>query len=188
MTLFPPPAGGPVIPAGLAAHGDQLTADLNNLITNPLKFAVTGIFARLRQASTTTTLTSGSTTVIQYDTTDEDPYGGWSASATATQPAWSWQPPAGCSGWYHVLVAASLGTVPASTVLRPVILQTGTAAYAVPAAGFTTFAPEVLSASAWIWMLGGSDYVQGAAFLQSSANEPTSTTFPSLLQVSWTSN
>jgi hypothetical protein len=190
MTLYPPPAGGPVIPAGLAAHGNQLTADLNQLIIAPVQFCATGIFARLRQASAAQTLTSNATNVIQLDTTDEDPYGGWSATATGTQAAYSWQPPAGCSGWYHVHLTVSLGTVPADTVLRPVPLVTGTTQFAVETAKASN-APMAASGSAYVYLLGGSDYVQaGAYYFSATGNEPTSiaTGYQSLMDISWESN
>jgi len=190
-TLLPPPAGGPVIPAGLYPHGSQLSADLNQLITNPILFTATGILARLRQASSAQTLSTSSATVIQFDTVDEDPYSGWSASATSTQAAWSWQPPAGCSGWYHVYVAVSLGTVPSDAVLRPVIVVTGTTQYAVETMLRPSSAPEIVGGSAWVYMLGGADYVQAAAvFSSSSGSEPTSvaTSYQSVMDVSWESN
>jgi hypothetical protein len=191
MTLLvPPPAGGPVLPAGLSPHGDQLTADLNNLITNPISFLAAGIFARLRQASGTQTLTASATNVISYDTVDEDPYSGWSATATGTQAAHSWQPPAGCSGWYWVHVSVSLGTVPADSVLRPVVLVTGTPQFALETAKAPS-APMIISGSALVYMLGGADYVQGAVFFASgSGNEPTSIAagYQSLMDVSWESN
>lgn len=190
MTLFPPPAGGPVIPAGLSPHGDQLTADLNNLIINPVKFCATGIFARLRQASGTQTLTANATSVLSYDTVDEDPYAGWSATVTGTQAAHSWQPPVGCGGWYMVHVSASLGTSPADSVLRPVVLVTGAAQFAVECAK-APGSPEIASGSALVYLLGGSDYVQGGVFFNSgSGNEPTSITagYQSLMDISWESN
>lgn len=190
MTLFPPPAGGPVLPAGLSPHGDKLTADLNAGITQPIQFLGTGIFARVRQASGTQTLTASATNVLNFDTVDEDPYAGWSATSTATQAAHSWQPPAGCSGWYHVHVSASLGTVPADSVLRPVILVTGVAQFAVETAK-APGAPMLAPGSAYVYLLGGVDYVQGAAFFASgSGNEPTSIAagFQSLMDISWESN
>lgn len=188
--LLPPPAGGPVIPAGLSPHGDKLTADLNALITSPIAFCAAGIFARVRQASATQTLTASATSVLSYDTVDEDPYSGWSAAGTATQAAHSWQPPAGGSGWYHVHLSVSLGTVPADSVLRPVVLVTGVPQFAVETAKAPS-APMIASGSAWVYLLGGSDYVQGAAFFASaSGNEPTSIAagYQSLMDVSWDSN
>jgi hypothetical protein len=188
--LYPPPPGGPVIPAGLAVHGSQLTADLNQLITNPVLFAATGIFARLRQAAGTQTLTAGAATMVAYDTVDEDPYSGWSATATATQAAWSWQPPAGCSGWFHVHLTVSLGTVPSDAVLRPVVYVTGQPQFAVETAKAPNV-PQVATGSALVYAVGGADYIQGGAFLAtSSGNEPTSiaTGYQSLMDISWESN
>lgn len=188
--LLPPPAGGPVIPAGLAVHGDKLTRDLNTLITNPVSFLATGIFARLRQASGAQTLTASATSVLAFDTVDEDPYSGWSAAGTATQAADSWQPPAGCSGWYLVHVSASLGTVPADSVLRPVVVVTGVPQFAVEDPKAPS-APMIASGSAFVYLLGGSDYVQGAVFFASgSGNEPTSIAagYQSVMDLSWESN
>lgn len=190
MTLYPPPAGGPVLPAGLSPHGDQLTADLNQLITNSIAFCATGIFARLRQASGTQTLTANATNVLSYDTVDEDPYAGWSAASTGTQAAHSWQPPAGCSGWYLVHLSISLGTVPADSVLRPVVVVTGASQFAVECAK-APGAPEIASGSAFVYLLGGVDYVQGGVFFNSgSGNEPTSIAagYQSVMDVSWESN
>lgn len=190
MTLYPPPAGGPVIPAGLPVHGNLLTADLDNLIITPVRFCAAGIFARLRQASGTQSLTASATTVISFDTVDEDAYGGWSATATATQAAHSWQPPAGCSGWYHVHVSVSLGTVPSDAVLRPVVLVAGASQFAAEC-GKAPSAPMIASGSAWVYLLGGADYVQaGAAYASASGNEPTSIAagYQSVMDVSWESN
>ena len=188
--LYPPPPGGPVIPAGLAVHGNQLTADLNNLVINPILFCVTGIFARLRQAVTAQTLTASATTMIEFDTVDEDPYLGWSASATSTQAAWSWQPPAGCSGWYHVHVAVSLGTVPSDAALRPVVYVTGVPQFTVDVPKAPN-SPEICGGSAYVYLLGGADYVQcGAAYSSASGNEPTSITtgYQPVMDISWESN
>jgi len=188
--LYPPPPGGPVIPAGLAVHGNQYTADLNNLIISPLLFCATGIFARLRQAASPQTLATGATTMIAFDTTDEDPYGGWSASATSTQAAYSWQPPSGCSGWYHVHVTLSLGTVPADAVLRPVVYVTGMPQFCVETPKAPN-SPLVTSGSAYVYALGGADYIQaGAAYSSASGNEPTSVTtgYQSVMDISWESN
>ncbi len=190
MTLFPPPPGGPVIPAGLSPHGDQLTADLNALITNPLSFLVTGVFARLRQASAGQSLTSNAHDVIDFDTTDEDPYGGWSATSTASQPAFSWLCPPGCSGFYLVTVTASLATPPSDAVLRPEVILTGVPQYALAAPG-ETLANMQGDGSAYVYMLGGVDYVQGGAFYQSGSGASLTSVaagFQPLLQVSWESN
>jgi hypothetical protein len=189
--LLPPPPGGPVIPAGLAPHGDKLTADLNQLITNPMAFCTAGIFARLRQSAGTQSLTSGAHTVINYDTVDEDPYGGWSAGNTPTRPAWSWQPPAGCSGWYNIVVSASLASVPSDAVLRPAVSVSGAVQYATGSSVLSTSAPGILPGSARVYLLGGVDYVQGTPYFASgSGSQMTSNTagFQSLLQIAWESN
>lgn len=185
MTLFPPPAGGPVIPAGLAVHGNQLTADLNQLITQPISFLATGVFARMRQTTPAQSLTSGAENVLAYDTVDEDPYAGWNAASN-----W-WMPPAGCSGWYLVVVACSAASPPSDAILRPVILLNGTPQYALEGPGAPGSSPLSASGSALIYMLGGSDYVQGGAFWQSGSGAISTSIAAGdqpLLQVSWESN
>jgi hypothetical protein len=191
MTLFPPPPGGPVLPAGLSPHGDQLTADLNALITSPVSFLATGVFARLRQASAGQSLTPAAHNVLAYDTVDEDPYGGWSATATASQPAHSWLCPAGCSGWYLATVTASLATPPSDSALRPEILLNGSPWLALAGPGATASTNSQGDGSGYVYLLGGSDYVQGGAFLATGSGAQLTSVaagFQPLLQVSWESN
>lgn len=183
MTLFPPPAGGPVIPAGLSPHGNLLTADLDNLIISPVKFCATGIFARMRQ-TISQSLTNNAENILSLDTVDEDPYGGWNAGSNY------WTPPAGCSGWYQVVVFTSAGTAGSDGVLRPVVILNGTPQYALEGPGPASTSVLAASGSAWVYLLGGSDQVQGAALWAGTGSVSTSVTasFQSQLQVSWESN
>jgi hypothetical protein len=181
--LLPPPPGGPQFEAGSKPHGNLATQDLDILIQQPLAFLTAGIFARVHQA-TAQTLTDAADNVIHYDTVDEDPYSGWSGS-----PNWRWAVPAGCSGWYHVRVGCSLATVPANTELRPEVTVNGINQFSLQDP-VSPSAPMLVTGSAYVYLFGGVDYVQGTVHLTAGSNEPTSVTagLQPMLELSWVSN
>jgi hypothetical protein len=78
-----------------------VVADFTTWVTNPFSFlAQPPVFrAELHAAQA---LPGNAYQLLHYDTVLEDPYGGWSATATPNQPIWSWLCPAGCAGWYEV--------------------------------------------------------------------------------------
>jgi len=121
VTLYAPPAI-PAFPAGFGA----LPATMDSLIQAPLGFLATSIVFRAHQA-TTQSLTSGTFVTIKYDTIDEDPYGGWSATATGSQSAHSWLAP--YTGWYVLEMTYNYTPTSPATWSGAGFLQDATALY-----------------------------------------------------------
>jgi hypothetical protein len=129
-------------------------------------------------------------TLVQLDTVLEDPYGGWSATATASQPAWSWLCPAGCGGWYEATLsgfAASQGSGSAIQLATALYLNGSVWQYGsddwAPAS-----APGGSSGSVQVPLLGGSDYVQLYVFTSAGVSTPAvAGEFPAL-ELAWVSS
>ena len=98
------PQPAPAVP-GIPAGWAPLPADFTTWVTDPFSYLAQPVFARVHLA-TARSLTGGLYNLMPYDTVDEDPYGGWSAVATGSQPAWSWLCPAGGAGWYEATISS----------------------------------------------------------------------------------
>ena len=161
MATFPP-ATVPVIPDGYS----PLTADFNAWAQANLSFLAAGVLLRARQ-TTVQALAAGSQ-VLSFQAIDEDPYAGWSATATGSQPAMSWLAPV--TGLYQVTitpgVASSANWVMAQAVITGVTVTLGEDATngtgGSGAGGMGTFA-----------MVAGLDYLQGAVSVATAVNTVT---------------
>jgi hypothetical protein len=114
MTTTTPAPAPPQIPAGYA----PFPADFTSWVTTPFSFlASTTLFRGQLQG---VEALSG-WTLAKLDTVLEDPYGGWSATGSGSQGAWTWQCPAGCGGWYEITLTgmsnAQSGTAEVWTAL-----------------------------------------------------------------------
>lgn len=174
----------PAIPAGWYPH----QADFDAWVTAPFTFLTSkAVFRGQRQAAQAL---SGSlaANLIQLDTILEDPYSGWSATATGSQPAWSWLCPAGCSGWYEVTMTAMTNSqgVAASTVAAELFVsgslwQVGSEGWGVN--GNTSGS----SGAVQVPLLGGSDYLQLYLLSTSAVSTPaTAGRFPEM-EIAWIS-
>ena len=180
MTTTPAPAP-PQIPAGYG----PFPADFTSWVTTPFSFlASTTLFRGQLQGSEAL---SG-WTLAKLDTVAEDPYGGWSATATGSQPAYSWLAPAGCSGWCEItldgLTNAQSGTAEVWTAL-----YVDGAAYQVASGtlGSTTTASGS-SGTIAVPLLGGSDYVQMYIYSSGAVSTPaTAGRYPSM-EIAWISS
>ena len=159
----------PVIPSFPAGYG-PLPTDFNNWVPVPLGFCTQKTTLRAAQPSGGQALTASSYTVIQFPAPAEDPYSGWSTTATANQPAWSYLAP--FDGWYEVTLCISAGAV--STVLEPAVQVSGATIYELATVIGSTANAVMVTGSFRFPLIGGLDYVQGLAW--SSAAAATSTT------------
>jgi hypothetical protein len=100
----------PQVPAGW----QPAQADFTTWITSPFSYLSQPAAFRA-QLTTAQALTGGVFNKLQYNSILEDPYGGWSATATGSQPAYSWLCPAGCAGWYDVTMAGFAASQSGST-------------------------------------------------------------------------
>lgn len=174
----------PQIPAGYA----PIQADMDSWITTPFTFLTSkAVFRGQRQAAQPL---SGSSTpnLIQLDTIPEDPYGGWSATNTGSQPAWSWLCPAGCSGWYSVSVTAMTAPQGLATSSVAGQLWVSGSLWAETSVSWGVNAnTSGSSGGTEVPLLGGTDYVQ--MFIASSAAVSTPTNagrFPEM-EIQWIS-
>jgi hypothetical protein len=158
----------PGIPNFEAGYGPQKT-DMQSLWVNPLAFFQQRTVFRATQSTTTTTLpSSGAITTIGFDTIIEDPYGGWNATNH-----W-WLAP--FSGWYQVTLTVWVASAGATeVVLQPNIQCTGAAGnlaqgVALAAVPLPSAAPGAAECTWYPFMVGGLDYVYGAASIQNSSS------------------
>lgn len=171
----------PQIPAGYA----PVQADLTAWVTTPFTFLATkAVFRGQLQGSDP--LTGGTATLAKLDTIAEDPYGGWSATATASQAAWSWLCPAGCSGWYEVTLAALTASQGVATSAVGAELHVDGSVYQQvsmsPGVNGNTSGSE---GSALVPLIGGSDYVQLFIYSLESVNTPAvAGRYPSM-EIAW---
>ena len=169
MTLFAPPPV-PVFAAGYS----YLNTDFNTLIQDSLGFCTTGIVFRADQESGNQSLSSSGSgnNVITYDTVLEDPYGGWSATATGSQLAHSWLAP--YTGWYEVTTTYSIAT--ANVITEAIVLVTNATEYDLCEITNVSQTEGGGGGSVIVPLIGGVDYLQG--LVQVSANVTTDTSAP----------
>ncbi len=174
----------PQVPAGW--HPVQ--ADFDLWVTDSFSFLSQPANLRVQRAAAQS-LGGGFFNVIDFDTVLEDPYGGWSAVATGSQPAWSWLCPAGCGGWYEATLtaqAASQGSgttnqLVATIALNGALWQYGSDDWAVASAPSGSNGPVAVP------MLPG-DYVQMWVFSTQSVSTPTTAGELPSFELCWVSS
>ena len=174
----------PQVPAGWK----PVQADFDLWVTNSFSFLSQRASARLQLAGGQA-LTGGALNIVHFDTVLEDPYGGWSATATGSQAAWSWLCPAGCSGWYEITLgafAASQGSGTANQLVAALILngtlwQYGSDDWAVASA------PSGSSGAVQVPLLAG-DYVQAAVMPTASVSTGTTAGELPSMELCWVSS
>ena len=154
----------PAIPSPPAGYG-PLQADMDSWITTPMSFVASPTVLRA-ELHAATAWSAGSFTLAPMDTILEDPWGGWSATLTASQPAFSWLCPAGCSGLYEVSMTAWT-TSPGATSTDQVqcVLYVDGSNYAQASAGWGVNGSASGScAQVQVPLIGGADYLQMYVF------------------------
>lgn len=149
MTSYPPPAI-PAFPAGAA----PAPADFDGWVQAPFGFLTQSVVFRAeRHAAQSISATTW--TPIQYDTIQEDPFGGWDPGTGF----WWWLAP--YTGWYEINVTAQVSTSSISVAGGVYV----SAAYRYQTATLPTPAfPGGVTASFTVNMAGGNDYVQGELY------------------------
>jgi hypothetical protein len=94
----------PQIPAGWK----PVPADFTAWVTNPFSFLSQPAVFRAHRAAAQA-ITGGSYNILNLDTVDEDPYGGWNSGTHA------WTCPAGCAGWYDATLSGFTASQGAGT-------------------------------------------------------------------------
>lgn len=182
---MPQPAPSvPQIPAGWK----PVQADFDLWVTDSFSFLAQRASARLQLAAGQP-FTGNALNIVHFDTVLEDPYGGWSATATASQAAWSWLCPAGCGGWYEVTLpafAASQGAgttnqVIAALALNGSLWQYGGDSWAVASAVSGS------SGAVQVPLLPG-DYVQALILPTASVSAPTTAGELPAMELTWVSS
>lgn len=182
---MPQPAPAvPQVPAGWS----PVQADFTAWVTNPFSFLSQPANFRAQQQAAQA-LTGGAFSLLHLDTVLEDPYSGWSAVATGSQPAWSWLCPAGCGGWYEAAVSAQTASQGAGTTnqlvsalaLNGTLWQYGSDDWAPASAAAGS------SGSAPVPMLPG-DYVQMWVFSTASVSTPAAAGQYPALELTWISS
>jgi hypothetical protein len=177
--VFPPPVV-PVFPAGY----QPVQADFTRWWYSVLGFFQNKpVFRAVQAASTTPIPTGGVLTQIGYDTVLEDPYQGWNT----VQPG-AWSPPAGYSGWYQVTVTLYTQDLPSGADIRALVGGTYTQDLGTTPGPTGHFAG--VEGQFVIYLIGGQDFVYGAAelFASSSVSTADAAGQMSSMEVLWLSD
>ncbi len=161
MTLLAPPAL-PQFPAGL---GPQ-PSDFAGWVTDTLGFQTAGIIFRAEQTVQQAFASGGTSYTLAYDTVLEDPYGGWTGTSPPPGfPDYAWIAP--YSGILEVEVFCSLAAATAN--MQVSVLVSGATAYAATQA--EQFSATLGGGSSFLRVpvLGGLDYIQAQATLDTNA-------------------
>lgn len=165
---MPQPAPAvPQVPAGWGP--DQ--ADMDYWVTDSFSFLAQPASFRA-QLTSTEALSGGFLNLVEYNSVLEDPYSGWSAVTTGSQPAWSWLCPAGCAGWYEASLSGFCGNqggtsdlTAAALYLNGTVWQYSSQDWAVSGGDSGT------SGGVQVPLLPG-DYVQVFLFVTASVSTP----------------
>lgn len=177
----------PPVP-GIPAGWKPVQADLDLWVTSSFSFlAQMPVFRAQHQAAQA--LTGGAFNLQHMDTVLEDPYGGWSAVLTASQPAWSWLCPAGCGGTYEASLTAQAASQGAGTTnqlvtslwLNGANWMYGSDDWAVASA------PSGSSGPVQVPLVPG-DYVQFLVFPTQSVSTPTTAGELPAMELTWISS
>ncbi|MGH3120144.1 MAG: hypothetical protein ACRDND_03790 [Streptosporangiaceae bacterium] len=155
-----PPPVIPIFPAGY----DPVTADFTGWVQDTFAFLTESVVFRGHQA-TSQSLASGAN-VLTYDTIDEDPYGGWSASVTGSQAAHSWLAP--WTGTYEITVFCSNT---AAAIWNTAGVQITGTLYEVTSDNLMPAGkPGGAVGTFTVQLTGGVDYVQGISYTSATAS------------------
>ena len=173
----------PQIPAGYA----PVQADITTWITTPFSYLASPAAFR-GELHAATSWTAATMTLAPLDTVLEDAWGGWSATATGSQPAFSWLCPAGCSGTYEVsLTAWSSNPATVTDQLQAVLFLDGSN-YQQASAGWGVNGHASGScAVVQVPLIGGVDYLQMYVFSQVGTSAPATAGQYPAMEISWIS-
>jgi hypothetical protein len=156
----------PVFPAGWSPSQQDFTTWIRRSFR-----ALTGRVVFRAQQTGSQSLTGGVFTPVAFGGVLEDPYGGWSATATAAQAAYSWLAP--WTGYYQVTFgwSSAAGAGWADTA----VAVTGGTPQVVSGAGAPASLGGGGSGQVIVPMIGGADYLQFLAQPASTVTNDTST-------------
>lgn len=173
----------PAVP-GIPAGWRPVQADLDFWVTDSFSFLAQAACFRA-QLVASVPLAAGVFTLLPFDTVEEDPYGGWSATATGSQPAYSWLCPAGCAGWYEASVSAfstaTTGQLAAALYLNGSVWEYPADDWAVSGADSGTNGPVEVP------LIPG-DYVQVYAYVTGTSSTPGAAAQYPAIELSWVSS
>lgn len=171
----------PQVPAGWAPVGADVTA----WVTTPLAFLTSRVMFR---GSLAAAQPVSGFTLMPLDTIAEDPYGGWSATSTGSQAAFSWLTPPGCSGWYEVTMTAMTTSPGNNTDQVQAVLYVNGSPWQQASADWGVNGHDTGSCGmSPVPLLGGVDYVQLYVFSQSAVNTPTAAGRHPSMEIAWVS-
>lgn len=171
----------PQIPAGW--YPDQ--ADFDAWVTTPFTFLSSKVMFR-GQLQAAEALSGW--TLAKLDTVLEDPYSGWSASATADQAAFSWLCPPGCSGWYEITLTGMTNAQAGTSEVWTALYVDGVAYQVASGTLGDTGNTSGSSGSVPVPLLGGSDYVQMYIYSTSAVNTPATAGRYPTCEIAWISS
>jgi len=165
-------AAPPGPPSFVAGSGPE-PPDFNNLIQAPLLFCTAKTVLRVAQPTGGQSVSGGGyTSPVQFTQVLEDPYSGWSAVATGSQPAYSYLVP--YDGWYDITLVIACGNVTGH--LEPAIEISNTTTFELAAVAVGGSTPPISTGSVKAGLIGGLDYV--TARIASSVAATTSGSAP----------
>lgn len=172
MATFPQ-AFIPRFPAGFAPQ----QPDFTTLIQNNFSFITNRVVLRARLSTAQNFITGD--TVIAFNNIDEDPYSGWSSTATGAQAANSWLAP--YTGLYEIHLRA--GAISATEWSKPRVSVTGGGAVDLSGIANNGNGPGGANGFYTVAMLGGSDYIQGIVNLSTGVAAATNAGDQSMMEI-----
>lgn len=179
----------PVVPAvpQVPAGWYPVQADFTAWVTTPFSFLASPVVFR-GELHAATSWTAATATLAPLDTIDEDPWGGWSATSTGSQPAFSWLCPAGCSGLYEVTLTASTTNPASMTDQVQAILYLDGSAYMVGGEGWGVNGHESgVSGQVQVPLIGGVDYLQMYVYSTAGTSAPATAGQYPMMEIAWLS-
>ena len=176
----------PAIPAPPAGYA-PVQADFTAWVTTPFSFLASPTVFRA-ELHAATSWGAGAFTLAPLDTIDEDPWSGWSATLTASQPAFSWLCPAGCSGLYEVTMTASSSN-PGTTTdqLQSVLYVNGVQAQQASVGWGVNGHESGTCGQVPVPLIGGVDYVQMFVFSTAATTAPATAGQYPMCEIAWLS-
>ena len=180
------PQSVPAVP-GIPAGWSPVVADFTTWVTSPFSFLAQRPVFRAHRAAAQS-LTGGVYNLMQFDTVDEDPYGGWSAVTTGSQPAYSWLCPAGGAGWYEATIDGFANPQGSTNDQVVTTLWLNGSLWQVASGDWAPQSVDCGSNGASQVPLVPGDYVQAYVFVSVSVSTPTTAGQLPAMELSWVSS
>lgn len=176
----------PAVP-GIPAGTFPVVNDFTTWVTSPFAFCSTGTVFRGHRAAAQS-MSGGFYNLMSLDTIDEDPFGGWSAVSTGSQPAFSWLCPVACPGYYEADLSGFTNSQGGTGDVTVTSLWLNGSLWSVASGDWAPSSVDSGSNGTVQVPLVGGDYVQMLVFTTVSVSTPTTAGQLPSMELSWLSS